>query len=112
MNTQMLLKYTINKAVYIYFPELVPELNLKEDIILTQPRKSDLADPLIVSATDNDVIRYHTGPIELPTAIQSVKSQPLYKTGGDKALSIDDADKWITWENKPIERAYNPGTPL
>ena len=88
-----------NKAVHINFSELV----LKKDIILTKPRKSDLADPLIVSATDTDVIRYHTGPIELPTAIQSVKShQPLYKTVGDKSLSIDDVDKWITWENTPM----------
>ena len=103
MNTQMQLKYTINKAVYIYFPELVPELDLNQDIILTKPRKSNLADPLIVSAIDNDVIRYHAGPIELPTAIQSFKShQALYKTVGDKALSIDDVDKWITWGNKPM----------
>ena len=103
MDTQMKLKYTINKAVYIYFPELVPDLDLKHEIILTKPRKSTLTNPMLLSASDTDVIRYHNGPIELPTVIESVRSHhPLYRTVGDKELSIDDVDGSLTWKNKPM----------
>ena len=78
---------------------MVPDVNLKEEIILSQPRKSVLADPLLITASDNDVVRYHNGPIQLETAVQSVKShQPLFKTVGDKALAIDNVDDWITWK--------------
>ena len=103
IDTQMKLKYTINKAVYIYFPELVPDLDLKHEIILAKPRTSTLADPILLSASDTDVIRYHNGPIELPTVTESVKSHhPLFRTVGGKALSIDNVDDWITWKNKPM----------
>ena len=93
MGTQMKLKCTINKAVYNYFPELVPDLDLKQEIILAKLRTSTLANPILLSAPDADVIRYHNGPIELPTVIESVKSHHLlFRTIGDKALSIDDVD--------------------
>ena len=35
------LYFTINQAAYLYFPELVPDLNLKLDVILEKPRKNN-----------------------------------------------------------------------
>ena len=42
-NVKMTLYFTINLATYLYFPELVPDLNIKLDVILEKPRKSNVA---------------------------------------------------------------------
>ena len=47
---QMRLKYTINKALMIYFPTLIPDQDLKLDIIFSKPRKIDIADPELIIA--------------------------------------------------------------
>ena len=49
---QMRLKYTINRALMIYFPTLIPDQDLKLDIIFPKPRGIDIADPELITADD------------------------------------------------------------
>ena len=93
----------MNQAAYLYFPELVPDLNLKLDMILEKPRKSNLAKVQLITAEDKNVVQHKPGPMMLPSAMKSIRqNQTLFNSKGDKALAIDDVSEWITWQNKPM----------
>ena len=99
----MNLYFTINQAAYLYFPEMVPDLNLKFDVILNKPRKSTLTNVQLLTAEDTDVVKNKPRPMMLPSAMRSVKqNQTMFNSKGDKALAIDDVSKWITWDNKAM----------
>ena len=100
---KMKLYFTINQAAYLYFPEMVPDLNLKFDVILNKPRKSTLTNVQLLTAEDTDVVKHKPRPMMLPSAMRSVKqNHTMFNSKGDKALAIDDFSKWITWENKAM----------
>ena len=46
----MKLKYIRNEAVMIYFPILIPDQDLKLDIILSKPKGADITDPELIIA--------------------------------------------------------------
>ena len=98
----MTLYFTINLAAYLYFPELVPDLNLRLNVILEKPRKSTLAKLQLITAEDTNVIQHRPRPMMLPSALKCIKkSQTMFNSKGDKALAIDDTSEWIPWQNKP-----------
>ena len=102
-HVKMNLYFTINQAAYLYFPEMVSDLNLKFDVILNKPRKSTLTNVQLLTAEDTDVVKHKPRPMMLPSAMRSVKqNHTMFNSKGDKALAIDDVSKWITWENKAM----------
>ena len=102
-NVKMTLYFTINPAAYLYFPELVPDLNLKLDVILEKPRKSTLAKVQLITAEDKNVVQHKPRPMMLPSAMISIRqNQTMFNSKGDKALAIDNVSEWITWQNKPM----------
>ena len=102
----MFLKFTINQALYIHFPELVKNLDLKQDILLDHPLPTDLEDPSIIKASDDDVPKYKSDPFALSTVVTSVKQHTtLFQRKSDKALAIE-LNKWITWSNKPMSFVF------
>ena len=93
----------INQVAYLYFPELVPDLNLKLDVILEKPRKNNLAKVQLITAEDKNVVQHKPRPMMLPSAMKSIrKNQTMFNSKGDKVLAIDDVSEWITWQNKPM----------
>ena len=102
-HVKMNLYFTINQAAYLYFPEMVSDLNLKFDIILNKPRKSTLTNLQLLTAEDTDVVKHKPRPMMLPSAMKSIRqNQTMFNSKGDKALAIDDVSKWITWDNKAM----------
>ena len=102
-HVKMNLYFTINQAAYLYFPEMVPDLNLKFDVILNKARKSTLTNVQLLTAEDTDVVKHKPRPMMLPSAMRSVKqNHTMFNSKGDKALAIDDVSKWITWENRAM----------
>ena len=102
-NAKMTLYFMINQAAYLYFPELVPDLNLKLDVILEMPRKNNLAKVQLITAEDKNVVQHKPRPMMLPSAMKSIRqNQTMFNSKGDKALAIDDVSEWITWQNKPM----------
>ena len=100
-NVKMTLYFTINQAAYLYFPELVPDLNLKLDVILEKPRKNNLAKVQLITAEDKNIVQHKPRPMMLPSAMKSIRqNQTMFNSKGDKALAIDDVSEWITWQNK------------
>ena len=101
---KMNLYFTINQAAYLYFPEMVPDLNLKFDVILNKPRKSTLTNVQLLTAEDTDVVKHKPRPMMLPSAMRSVKqNHTMFNSKGDKALAIDDVSKWITLGKQSYE---------
>ena len=93
-NVKMTLYFTINQAAYLYFPELVPDLNLKLDVILEKPRKNNLAKVQLITAKDKNVVQHNPRPMMLPSAMKSIRqNQTMFNSKGDKALAIDDGLK-------------------
>ena len=93
----------INQVAYLYFPELVPDLNLKLHVILEKPRKNNLAKVQLITAEDKNVVQHKPRPMMLPSAMKSIrKNQTMFNSKGDKVLAIDDVSEWITWQNKPM----------
>ena len=72
-NVKMTLYFTINQAAYLYFPELVPDLNLKFDVILEKPRKKNLAKVQLITAEDKNVVQHKQRPMMLPSAMKSIR---------------------------------------
>ena len=126
-HVKMNLSFTINQAAYLYFPEMVPDLNLKFDVILNKPRKSTLTNAQLLTAEDTDVVKHKPRPMRLPSTMKSIRqnqtmfnskgdkalaindvskcirqNQTMFNSKGDKALAIDDVSKWITWDNKAM----------
>ena len=102
-HVKMNLYFTINQAAYLYFPEMVSDLNLKFDVILNKPRKSTLTNLQLLTAEDTDVVKHKPRPMMLPSAMKSIRqNQTMFNSKGDKALAIDDVSKWITWDNKAM----------
>ena len=102
-NVKMTLYFMINQAAYLYFPGLVPDLNLKLDVILEKPRKNNLAKVQLITAEDKNVLQHKPRPMMLQSAMKSIRqNQTMFNSKGDKALAIDDVSEWNTWQNKPM----------
>ena len=69
----MILYFTINQAAYLYFPKLVPDLNLKLDVILEKPRKNNLAKVQLITAEDKNVVQHKPRPMMLPSAMKNIR---------------------------------------
>ena len=77
----MTLYFMINQAAYLYFPELVPDLNLKLDVILEKPRKNNLAKVQLITAEDKNVVQHKPRPMMLPSAMKSIRqNQTMFKS--------------------------------
>ena len=93
----------LNQAAYLYFPELLPDLNLKLDVILEKPRKNNLAKVQLITDEDKNVVQHKPRPMMLPSAMKNIRqNQTMFNSKGDKALAIDDVLECITWQNKPV----------
>ena len=94
---QMRLKYTINKALMIFFPSLIPDQDLKLDIIFSKPKEIDIADPELIIAHDSDIVHPENNKaISLSEAVHNIISQQeQYLSKADKALGIDNFDNWV-----------------
>ena len=102
-NVKMTLYFTISQAAYSYFPELVQDLNLKLDVILEKPRKSNLAKVQLITAEDKNVVQDKPRSMMLPSAMKSIRqNQTMFNSKGDKTLAINDVSEWITWQNKSM----------
>ena len=75
-NVKMTLYFMINQVAYLYFPELVPDLNLKLDVILEKPRKNNLAKVQLITAEDKNVVQHKPRPMMLPSAMKSIRQKP------------------------------------
>ena len=95
---QMRLKYTINKALMIFFPALIPDQDLKLDIIFSKPREIDIANPESTIAHDSDIVHPENNKaISLSEAVHNIIShQEQYLSKADKALGTDNFDNWVT----------------
>ena len=95
---QMRLKYMVNKTLMIYFSTLIPDQDLKLDIIFSKPREIDIDDPELIIADDSDIVHPENNKaISLSEAVHNIIShQEQYLSKADKALGIDNFDNWIT----------------
>ena len=93
-NVKMTLYFTKNHAAYLYFPELVPDLNLKLDVILKKPRKNNLVKVQLITAEDKNVVQHKPRPMMLPSTMKSIRqNQTMFNSKGDKAFAIDDVSR-------------------
>ena len=75
--------------------------------MLDHPLTTDLEDPSIIKASDDDVPKYKSNPFALSTVVTSVKQHtPLFQSKYDNALAIDDVNKWTTWSNEPMSFVF------
>ena len=59
----------------IYFPTLIPDQDLKLDIILSKPREIDIADPELIIADDSDIVHPENNKaISLSEAVHNIMS--------------------------------------
>ena len=82
----------------IYFPTLIPDQDLKLDIIFSKPREIDIADPELIIADDSDIVHPENNKaISLSEPVHNIIShQQQYLSKADKALGIDNFDNWVT----------------
>ena len=80
----------------IFFPALIPDQDLKLDIIFSKLREIDIADPELIIADSDIVHPENNKAISLSEAVHNIIShQEQHLSKGDKALGIDNFDSLI-----------------
>ena len=103
-STNFQLGYPVNMAVVINFPELYKDLSYipNDTLVLSEPLQISPDFLEIIRTQEDDVMpTTHVFKAPLKDVVEKIKAhQKIHATKGDKALRMDDIDKWAKGENK------------